>query len=257
MHSKNISHKLKLICMNFLQYVIYMLFSLVAIPALSLYVAVMSLFSERRRTLELVRRLIGYWAMGISLLTLPFVKISCKLDNGPEKSGPRIYVCNHRSFLDGFLVAHPCWRYESVQVVNIWPFHIPIIGVIARAAGYLNVNAMEFEDFSKNAKSMIEDGVSIVTFPEGTRSKDNNTGPFHSSMFRIALETGCPIVPICITGNEIVLRRGNIMLRPGTIKIHELPEVQVKGDKDMTPFKLKSKIREMIIRELSVMEDCI
>ena len=257
MQKRDKTYRFRLICLNTLQYSIYVVFSLIAVPAIFFYVTVMSLFSTRRRTLERVRRQIVCWALGISFLTLPFVRVCCKKNGKEIKTGPVIRICNHRSFLDGFLIAHLCRRQETVQAVNIWPFKIPVIGVIARVSGYLNVNAMSFEDFSDKARRLIEEGVSIVSFPEGTRSKNKATGPFHSSMFRIALETGCPIVPVCFAGNEIVLRRGNIMLRPGTINIHELPALQVEDYKDMTPFTLKSKVREMIIRELSVMEDGI
>ena len=192
--------------------------------------------------------------MGISFLTLPFVRVIYEGNSEKDNAEPCIYVCNHRSFLDGFLVAYPCWRHESVQVVNIWPFRIPVLGTIARIAGYLNVNGMPFEDFSDRVKGLIGDGVTIVSFPEGTRSKGNVTGPFHSSMFRIALETGAPIIPVCISGNENVLPRGKTMLRPGVIKIWELPVLRREEYKDMTAFQLKNKVREMIIRELSAIE---
>ena len=254
MENENKIYRLKLICLNILQYTIYLLYSLIAIPGLACYIVVASLFSSRRKTLKRIRRLIAAWAMGLNFLTFPFVRVHCKSDIKNDKTRPCIYVCNHRSFLDGFLVAHPSWGYESVQVVNIWPFKIPVLGVIAKAAGYLNVNSMPFEDFSSTAKKMIDEGVSIISFPEGTRSKDKETGSFHSSMFHLALETGCPIIPVCISGNETVLRRGNIMLRPGKIVIRQLPALQWEEYKSMTPFKLKSKVRETIIRELSVME---
>ena len=254
MKNETKSRKLRLICLNAIQCVIYAVYSLVTIPTAIFYVLAMAIFSTHRSTIERIRRFIGFWAMGVSYFTLPFVKVRYRSSKKNDKTGPSIYVCNHRSFLDGFLVAHPCWKYESIQVVNIWPFRIPVIGWIARLAGYLNVNSMSFDDFSNIARRLIEEGVSIVCFPEGTRSKDKTTGAFHSSMFRIALQTNCSIVPVCISGNETVLRRGNIMLRPGVVKVHELPALQWEEYKDMTSFQLKNKVRERIVRELSVME---
>ena len=254
MGSENKTYWLKLVCLNAVQYTIYLLYALVTVPTATFYVIVMALFSTHRNSLERVRRLIGFWAMGLSFLTLPFVRVCYKSSSKNDKRKPCIYICNHRSFLDGFLVAHPCWRHESVQVVNIWPFRIPIIGAIAKIAGYLNVNSMPFEKFSLMTKKMIGEGVSIVSFPEGTRSKDKTMGPFHSSMFRIALQARCPIVPICIFGNEIVLRRGNIMLRSGVIKIHELPAIEWQDYKNMNPYVLKNMVRDIMVKELISME---
>jgi len=254
MGSKDKLFNLKLIFLNTTQYVIYVLYSLLAIPLATIYVMLKALFSARRSTHRRVRKLIGFWAMGISFITLPFVKVRYKSNEANSEIGACIYICNHRSFLDGFLVAHPCRRREVVQVVNVWPFKIPVIGVIAKVAGYLNVKAMPFNEFSSIAKSLIGNGVSIVSFPEGTRSKGKAMGSFHGSMFRIALEVGCPIVPICISGNEKVLLRGNVMMRPGEIKIHELPALEWNEYKDIAPFQLKIKVRNMIIRELTVMD---
>lgn len=254
MGSENKSQRLKLVCLNTIQYMIYLVYMLLSVPTATFYVMAMAPFSTHRSSVKRVRRLIEFWGMGLSFLTLPFVRVCYKSSSKNDKRKPCIYVCNHRSFLDAFLVAHPCWRHESVQVVNIWPFRIPVIGAIAKIAGYLNVNSMPFEKFSLIAKKMIGEGVSIVSFPEGTRSKDKTMGPFHSSMFRIALQARCLIVPICISGNETVLRRGNIMLRPGLIKINELPALQWEEYKNMTPVQLKNKVRKTIIMELSAMD---
>ena len=48
-----------------------------------------------------------------------------------------IFVCNHRAASDAFLMC--VLPVEAVQVVNTWPFHLPVLGRFARMAGYLNI----------------------------------------------------------------------------------------------------------------------
>ena len=148
-------------------------------------------------------------------------------------------------------MARPCWRYEAVQVVNIWPFHIPVLGPIAKIAGYPNIRKMQFAKFSRATCDLIRQGVSIVSFPEGTRSRDRAVMPFHGAIFRVALETRCPIVPLCISGNEAILPPGRLLLHPGTIKIHKLPALEWEEYRLLTPFKLKNKVRDIISQALS------
>ncbi len=79
-------------------------------------------------------------------------------------------------------------------------------------------------------------------------------GNFHGSAFRLAQQERAPIVPLCLSGNESIPRKGSFLLRPGTIHIRRLPAVRWEEYKDMTPFALKNHVREIIRRELAAME---
>ena len=187
--------------------------------------------------------------------TLSLRRLVFLFDKDYEKkpgSGPYIFVCNHRSATDPFLMA--CLPYEFIQVVNIWPFRLPVLGIYARWAGYLSINEMPFKQFSKQAVKLLKEGVSIVVFPEGTRSGGKSMGQFHGSLFRVALEAKCPIVPVCISGNENIPPRGSFLLRPGKIKIHKLQALKWKEYKDFKPFKLKNMVRNIISKEVDVMD---
>ena len=166
--------------------------------------------------------------------------------------GPYLFISNHRSASDAFLMAH--LSYESIQVVNIWPFRIPVIGFFAGLAGYLSIKEMSFDEFSQRAFELLKQGVCVITFPEGTRSENKKMGRFHSSIFRVALQSRCPIVPLCICGNENIPRKGSLLLRPGIVRMHKLPALQWEDYKNLSPFKLKNKVRNIIADELAAME---
>ncbi len=199
------------------------------------------------------RRAISWYGIVIiKALPYPFVKIIYKDLDKTKTEGPFIFVSNHRSASDPFLMA--CLPYECVQVVNIWPFKLPVLGFMAKLAGYLSIREMPFEEFSQKTTDLLNEGVSIIAFPEGTRSADGSLGQFHGSIFRVALQTGYPVVPVCITGNEKIPARGTLLLRPGTIKIHKLSPITYDEYIGFTPYKLKNMLRQLIADEIEAME---
>ena len=245
----------KLIYLNIVFYALFILFSIISIPLCALYVFFLSFYSSRRSTMKRIRLLIGWYALVIiRIIPFPLIKIQYKNYLENNIPGPYIFVCNHRSSSDPFLAASPVMPHECVQVVNIWPFKIPIIGPLARIAGYLSVKEMPFEEFSRKTSKLLSQGVSILVFPEGTRSGSKKMNQFYSSIFRVALKTQYPIVPICISGNEHIPARGSFLLRPGIIKIHKLSAFQWKDYKNLTPFVFKNRVRNIIAEELATIE---
>jgi len=246
---------LKLIYLNVTFYLLIISFSAISIPLLSLFVAFLSLFLSHRNTMKRFRRAISFYgAVIIRILPFPLIRVLYKdysKDKGRDK-GSYIFVCNHRSSSDPFLMA--CLPYECIQIANTWPFRFPMLGVFAKWAGYLNVKKMQFKELSSKTIELLEQGVSIIVFPEGTRSGNKKIGQFYSSIFRIALQSRYPIVPICISGNENIPKRGSLLLRQGIINMHKLPALQWEQYKDLGPFKFKNKVRDIIIKELAIME---
>ena len=110
------------------------------------------------------------------------------------------------------------------------------------------------EDFNEKAAALLDEGASIIFFPEGTRSGNGAMGPFHGAAFRLALKSKAPIVPLCISGNENIPPKGSLLLRPGTIRVRRLPAILWEDYKDMNVFSLKNRVREIIGKELSLME---
>jgi 1-acyl-sn-glycerol-3-phosphate acyltransferase len=246
-------HLFKVALLNFIFYSLFFLYTSLAIPALALLWAIFLIMLPRRKAMRRLRREISwYGAVIIRILPFPFVRLSVKDLSRDKISGPYLFICNHRSASDPFLMA--VFPYEIVQIVNIWPFRIPALGFSAKLAGYLSVREMPFEIFSKKMSGLIRQGVSIAAFPEGTRSRDKSMGQFHGAVFRVALETKIPIVPVCITGNERIPPVGSGFLRPGVIKIHRLPAITFQEYGSFTPYKLKNYVRDIIAKEAVLMD---
>ncbi len=206
---------------------------------------------DRRKTLRLVRRTISYYGAAILRCGWPMVRVQY-VDHAPRETPPFVFVANHRSTSDAYLMA--CLPYEAVQVVNIWPFRIPVLGTVARIAGYLSVREMPMEDFLGRGTELLSQGVSVIAFPEGTRSGSRAMGPFHGSAFRLAIHAGARIAPLAISGNEYIPRRGSLWLCPGEISIHKLPALDAAQYQTLGAFELKILVREKIRQHLDRME---
>jgi len=245
--------RFNLYLLNLYFYTLFVLLSATVIPILTVYVVCLGLLiPSRRRTMKRFRRAISWYGRVIIACPYPFIKLRYEnaVKNDPE--GPYIIICNHRSASDAYLMG--ILPHELVQIVNIWPFRIPVLGIYAKLAGYLNIRMIPTEEFMQSASELLKDGVSIIFFPEGTRSTTNKMGSFHGSAFRLALETKAAIVPLCISGSENIPPKGSPLLRPGIITIRRMPAIAWSEYKDLTAFALKNRVWKIMDHELSVME---
>jgi len=241
------------IAYSILAYSLILITSAITIPPLSTIVIIYSLFTTKRKKMKLLRRLIKIYGKTVIYSSFyPLVRIKYHDSNPPTQQTPHtpgIYIANHRSSSDPFLMAY--LPGEIIQTVNIWPFKIPIIGQIAKIAGYISIRELSFEELTTQITTLINSGVSIAGFPEGTRSGNKTIGQFNSALFRIAQQINCPIYPIAITGNQNTPSK-NYLMQPATITIHKLPAIT--NINNTSAFKLKNKIRQIIIAETNKIE---
>jgi 1-acyl-sn-glycerol-3-phosphate acyltransferase len=117
-----------------------------------------------------------------------------------------LYVCNHNSYLDIYTVAFLGRYFKFVSKSTV--FATPIIGWAMRMARQIGIERESRRDQLRVFREMIsrlEHGVSLLLFPEGTRSKDGVLRAFKQGPFRVAKEAGVPIVPLTITGTAEVM----------------------------------------------------
>lgn len=135
---------------------------------------------------------------------------------------PSIIVANHSSFLDILLVLmlHP----KTVIMVKKWVYNSPFFGPFIRYSGYLFMEEGPGAN-TEVMKQRIEEGYSIVIFPEGTRSKTGKLGRFHKGAFFLAKELGLDVQPILITGAHEVNPKNDFLIKKGTLMITVMDRV--------------------------------
>lgn len=198
---------------------------------------------DRRRAEWLIRRSISRYGQFITHCGWPLATVKY-VDFAPHEQPPFVFIANHRSSSDPFLMS--VLPVEAVQVLNIWPQRIPLVGFLSTMAGYLKVRQIPLEEFMTLGSRLLEQGVSIIAFPEGTRSGSRQMGQFHGVAFRLAQRTGAKICPLAISGNERMPPRRSLLLHPARIEIAKLPCLSRQDYQDVNPYVLKNRVRRTI-----------
>lgn len=218
----------------------------------SIFVLAIGLTTPKRFTLRMIRRAITWYGRTVIACGWPFVRVKYHDFRPEEKSPPYIIVCNHRSTSDPFLLA--CLPFEAIQVAKGWALNLPVLGWVAKLAGYLTFQEISVDKFFEECARLIEEKVCIISFPEGTRSGSREMGQFTSAVFRMALQTKADIVPLAIAGSENIPLKGRLVLHPGLIRVEKLPAVKWEEYRNMDVFKLKNHVRNILDTHLKSIE---
>ena len=113
-----------------------------------------------------------------------------------DKETPYIYMSNHQGSYDIFALLS-CLPVQFRWIAKRELFAIPILGWAMGAANYISIDRSgrrkALESIERAARK-IKGGVSVVIFPEGTRSRDGSIQPFKRGGFTLALKSGIPII---------------------------------------------------------------
>jgi 1-acyl-sn-glycerol-3-phosphate acyltransferase len=129
-----------------------------------------------------------------------------------------IFMANHVSNADPPLLIPALPRRSSVLVKKEL-FRVPLLGRAMRMARLVAIDRVNKEAAIasvRNASDVIQSGIDMTVFPEGTRSRDGRLLPFKKGPFYMAIETGVPIVPVTILGTFEILPKGRSAIHPGT-----------------------------------------
>lgn len=195
------------------------------IPAIGVYTIVLG-------TLSLASSFFdgrGHFAHGCarlwSWLILATTGVSVEL-SGLERLEPGktyIFVSNHQSIYD-IPVVFASLPYQLRIIAKESLGHFPFLGWHLRRTGHLLVDRRnpDRSGILRRWKALVGQGLSLIIFPEGTRSRDGRVGIFKAGSFLLAIEAGLPVVPLSVDGTRRVMRKGQLMTCPGhaTLVVH-------------------------------------
>jgi|26BtaG_2_1085354.scaffolds.fasta_scaffold00004_139 hypothetical protein len=190
----------------------------------SLYsITILPILPLKRTTKQLgFHRMISKFMKSV-LYTNPFVKKRVINNSGEDFAKPSVIIANHTSFLDILAIGmlHP----KICFLVNDWVYHSPVFGKAVQRADFYPVSK-GIENSMTSLQEKINQGYSIMAFPEGTRSETNKIRRFHKGAFYLAEQFQLDILPIMIHGNSEVNPKGSFIIKDGSITLDILPRIE-------------------------------
>lgn len=203
---------------------IYRIYQWLIAAPLMIVITLLACFFSLLFTLLFGHKRGAYWAPVIwsrAVCALALVRVKVVGRELLDKKQSYVFVANHQGAFDiwaiyGYLGHNFKWLMKkSLEKV-------PAVGFTCRVVGHVFVDDSSvagIKETIKDAEVMLHQGMSLVIFPEGTRSHDGHMSPFKRGAFMLAGEFGAPVVPITIDGAFDVMSRNTYNITPGTITI--------------------------------------
>jgi len=185
-----------------------------------------------------------FWAWCLARVSFVDVRVEGRERLEPGRS--YVLLANHQGYYD-ILALYGFLRRQFRWVIKQEIRSVPFLGWGCAAIGHIFVDRSDSRRALASleaAKPQLRGGVSVVFFPEGTRSPDGRLGRFKRGGFRMAEQLGLAIVPVSISGSYEVLPRGCALPRPGRIRVVLHPPLE--PDPSRTAQETLRAVRETI-----------
>lgn len=201
-------------------------------------------------------RIVHQYAKLWGKIALKMNRVRVKIE-GTEKlngKGPYIFMSNHQGYYDVFALLSYL-PYQFKWLVKKELFSIPFFNWTMAAAGYISIDRKGGRETIKalnQALKKIQEGMSVVLFPEGSRSPDGSIQPFKKGGFSLAIKSQVPIVPIAISGSRDIMPKGKFTPTRGEIRILIDHPIEIKPCSLRERESLMRQVRETICNNLKL-----
>jgi 1-acyl-sn-glycerol-3-phosphate acyltransferase len=225
---------------------------IMATVVLGMVAICLSLVSPTSDPVHLVAR---FWARSILFVSGISVEVRGISEIDPDRS--YIYMSNHLSNFDiPVLLARLPVQFRWLAKAEL--FRIPLFGRAMRGAGYISIDRFNrksaFASIEK-AASRIQQGVSVMIFPEGTRSRDGCLQSFKKGGFVLAVDSKVPVVPLVIQGTQTIMPKGGRLIYPNPVVLQICRPIETTGYSRGTKEKLMARVRRVIRDQYAVNAD--
>lgn len=182
-----------------------------------------------------LRQLGGYWvpvAWAKAWCALAFVRVKTVGRENISKDRAYVFVANHQGQYDIYTLyagmGHN-FRWMMKKALE----KIPVVGYACRVSGQIYVDTSSRSNTRQTmetARRQIANGLSVMVFPEGTRTHDGRVQRFKKGAFVLAEAFALPVVPVTIDGSYEVNPRSAKLPRPGTVTITIHRPIEPEGD---------------------------
>jgi len=201
-------------------------------------------FDRQRRASHAV----GFWWAEAIVGLNPFWNVEI---SGLEHVDPRktyVLIANHESMADIVLLYKTHLQFKWVAKKSL--FKIPVFGWCMSLMKYVPLSRDEHGSIKAayfQAARWLKDGMSVLFFPEGTRSRDGRISQFKNGAFKLAIEEGRPVLPIYIGGSRNLIQRGSWVFNSRAVcRLKILAPIGTTGLKPEEFSHLRDEVREKL-----------
>ncbi len=198
--------------------------------------------------------LLVYQSVFMTVL-MPVWKINILGREKAIKSTTYVIIANHQSVLDILLLNSLRYRFRWISKVE--NMKVPVLGWYLRMAGYITVNRSNEEskvEMLEKSYQSLKEGISVMIFPEGTRSSDGEIAFYKRGAFQLAIKAGVPILPVIIDGTSKILPRHSLKFGRGyEVRIKVLDPVSPGAFGTDNPDILSVDLHQLMKKELSIL----
>ena len=201
---------------------------------------------------DMASRVFGtFWARLNATVTLMKIEVE-----GREKLMPGqsyVLAANHLSLADIYVL------YGYIGVDFKWVMKqelrsVPILGLACELMGHIYVDRSDSEAALasiRTARERIRNGMCVIFFPEGTRSRTSELKKFKKGAFRMAKDLSIPIVPVSIHNTNRIVPSDTLDWRPGTVKLMFHEPIKTEGMTAQQITSLANQTRDIIVAALN------
>lgn len=166
-----------------------------------------------------------------------------------EPDGAYVVMSNHMSVFDIFAL------FRAVDaplrmVAKKTLFLIPILGWSMWMCGFIPIDRSNRESAIRSldrAAGKIRRGLSVLVFPEGTRSRDGLLHPFKKGGFVMALHAGVPVVPVVVAGTDRIMEKGSLVVGRAAVEVRIGRPIETAGRGVAGRDRLMAEVRQAMI----------
>jgi 1-acyl-sn-glycerol-3-phosphate acyltransferase len=167
---------------------------------------------------------------------------------------PYVVLSNHESFVDMLLISHLPFEMKWLSKESI--FKIPLVGWLMAMAGDVRLirgNKQSIVSAMRGCADRLGKRVSVMLFPEGTRTRDGSLGEFKDGAFRLAIDHQVPILPLVVNGTFEALQAGSWKMNVTDAEVRVLEPIPTEGLTKADVPELRERVRALIAAELESM----
>lgn len=200
---------------------------------------------DKKRTLA--HRQCFWWSNAVISLN-PYWKIELSGMNNIDKNRTYVIIANHQSLADIVVAYQTKMQFKWVAKESL--FKIPFIGWSLSLTKHIKLERGDFGSIKRvyrEAAQWLRSGMSVLFFPEGTRSETAEIGDFRNGAFKLAIKEHVPILPVMFEGTGTAIPKGSWTFTTKTrAKLKILPAIETADYQPSDFAKLRNLARSVL-----------